>query len=79
MEISFPHHAIWLELFLDWWSYGMRSFRARTPAGATLPFVCELGPKPYAITGADGNDLTDRWHDSLALREHVQARWDALT
>lgn len=79
VEISFPHHRMWVELFLDWWGCAMRSWRARAAADATLAFVCELGPKPYAISGADGNDLADRWRDSLLLRDLVQARWRAVT
>ncbi len=78
VEISFPHHRMWLDLFLDWWEYGMRSWRRRATQDATLAFVCELGPKPYAITGRDGNDLTDRWTDALLLRDAVQARWDTI-
>ncbi len=78
VEVSFPHHAPWLRLFLDWWAYGMRSWRRRAGPDATLAFVCELGPKPYAITGPDGNDLSDRWQDALLLRDHVRRCWDAV-
>jgi hypothetical protein len=75
VEISFPHHRMWLDLFLQWWEYGFRSWRRRAAAGDALAFVCELGPKPYAITGPDGNDLSDRWQDALLLREEVRNLW----
>lgn len=29
IEISFPHHRPWVDLFLDWWSYGLRNWRSR--------------------------------------------------
>jgi hypothetical protein len=79
VEISFPHHAMWLELFLGWWEYTMRSWRQHAGPDDTLAFVCELGPKPYAITGADGNDLSDRWQDALLLRDHVRRRWERVS
>lgn len=78
IEISFPHHRPWVDLFLGWWDYGFRSWRQRAGANATLAFVCELGPRPYAITGRDGNDTTDRWQESLQLREEVRAVWDRV-
>ena len=78
IEISFPHHKMWLDLFLDWWEYGFRSWRRRAAADDTLAFTCELGPKPYAITGPDGNDASDRWAESLVLKDLVRARWDTL-
>lgn len=77
IEISFLHHRPWLDLFLDWWEYGFRTWRARAPEDAKLVFTCELGPKPYAITGRDGNDSTDRWAESLMLREMVRDLWNA--
>ncbi|WP_421592563.1 sugar phosphate isomerase/epimerase family protein [Shinella sp. M27] len=77
IEISFPHHRPWLDLFLGWWDYGFRQWRARSAEDAALVFTCELGPKPYAITGRDGNDTTDRWAEALLLRDMVRDLWDA--
>jgi hypothetical protein len=75
IEISFPHHRMWVDLFLEWWEYGFRSWRKRAGADDTLAFVCELGPKPYAITGRDGNDSTDRWAESLMMRDLARDLW----
>jgi len=75
IEISFPHHKMWLDTFLDWWDYGFRSWRKRNPDDATCAFVCEFGPKPYAITGPDGNDTTDRWKEALMLMDLVRETW----
>lgn len=77
IEISFPHHRPWVDLFLGWWEYGFRAWRARASDDAKLVFTCELGPKPYAITGRDGNDTTDRWAEALMLRKMVHDRWNA--
>ncbi len=76
IEISSPHHRPLLDIFLGWWEYGFRSFRRRAGADDSLVFVCELGPKPYAITGPDGNDTTDRWQEALTLKEHARAIWE---
>ena len=75
VEISFPHHKPWLDLFLGWWEYGFRSWRKRAAGDATLAFTCELGPRPYAIVGADGHELSDRWQDTLIMFGHVRRLW----
>ncbi|WP_128929775.1 sugar phosphate isomerase/epimerase family protein [Bradyrhizobium guangxiense] len=76
IEISFPQHQMWLDQFLEWWGYGFRSWRRRAADGEALAFTCELGPRPYAITGRDGEDTTDRWSEALMLRECVRKAWD---
>jgi hypothetical protein len=78
IEISYPHHRVWLDIFLAWWEYGFKSWRRRAGVDDSLAFVCELGPKPYAITGRDGNDTVDRWQEALLLRDHVRVLWDRL-
>jgi len=76
IEISFPHHKMWLDIFLGWWEYGFRSWRKRSAADAEVTFTCELGPKPYSITGRDGNDTTDRWAEALMMRDRVREIWE---
>jgi hypothetical protein len=66
---SLPQHAAAVERFRGWWKAGMRSWRERHAGGGDLVFCCELGTTPYAITGVDGGELTDRWADALLLRE----------
>ena len=53
------------------------STRRRAAGDARLNFLCELGPKEYAMTGPDGYELSDRWQEALLLKERVRAIWDA--
>ena len=75
LQISFPHHKEWLDLFMGWWEYGFRSWRRRAPKDATLTFLCELGPREYAMTGPDGYELSDRWEEAKMLKDMVRALW----
>lgn len=78
IQISFPHHKDWVDLFMGWWEYGFRSWRQRAPQDATLTFLCELGPKEYAITGRDGYELSDRWEEALMMKDMIRALWQKL-
>lgn len=75
VPLGFPQHSMWVGLFRQWWAYGFRSWRRRAGEDATLTFLCELGPPPYAITGADGAELSDRWAEALTMKEMVLGLW----
>jgi len=78
VEISFPHNKVWMDLFLSWWEYGFRSWSRRAQPDQSLAFVCELGPKPYAITGPDGDDASDRWMEALMMKDAIRALWSRI-
>jgi len=78
VAINFPQHRQWVEIFRGWWKQGMRAWRQRSPSDATLVFLCELGPPPYAITDGQQRELSDRWHESLQIRGWVREIWQDL-
>jgi hypothetical protein len=78
VQISFAHMKHWLDLFMDWWEYGFRSWAGRAAPDATLTFLCELGPPEYAMTGADGYELSDRWVEANMLKDMVRGMWERV-
>lgn len=72
---GWPSSAAWREAFRGWW----REVLARRAAegGATVALV-ELGPPPFAPTGPDGAELSDRWADALALRDLARGLWNGI-
>ena len=78
VSLDFPQHQGWVDLFMGWWDYAIRSWRRRAGPEATLTFLCELGPPPYAITGRDGLELSDRWAEALQMKDMIRALWDRI-
>ena len=76
IQIDFPQHQVWVDIFKGWWKDGMREWRKRNTDDATLIFLCELGPPPYAITDGDQNELSDRWVESLQIRDWALEIWE---
>jgi hypothetical protein len=78
IQVSFAHLRPWVDLFADWWEYGFAHLRATAPPETIVTFTTELGPPWYAITGADGRELSDRWAESLMIKELVGDIWSRL-
>jgi hypothetical protein len=79
VQIDFPQHQAWVEQFKSWWSEGIGEWRRRSDVDATLPFLCELGPPPYAITDANSQELSDRWQEALTIRGWIEEIWGEVT
>jgi hypothetical protein len=78
VQLSFPQHRKWFDVFAGWWEEGFRLWRLRSGHDAVLNFLCELGPAEYAITGPDGFELSDRWEETLVMRRRVESIWAKL-
>ena len=78
VQIEFPQHREWVDIFRGWWRDGMQRWRQRNDDDATLRFLCELGPPPYAITDGKQDELSDRWQEALTIRGWVQDTWASL-
>ena len=76
VQLNFPQHQEWVALFKEFWRRNIVDWRGRAGDDDELIFVCELGPPPYAMTGADGEELSDRWTEAMQMREWVSAIWD---
>lgn len=79
VPISFPQHQPWVELFSAWWRFGIEDWLGRPEVPGSLSFTCELGPPPYAITDRAGRDITDRWEESLIMKDLARQLWSDCT
>jgi len=76
IQPEFPQHEKWFELFKSWWAEGFELWKERHVATEDrCVFMCELGPPPYAITGSDGYELSDRWDEALMLKATAEKLW----
>jgi len=78
VQIEFPQHREWVDQFRSWWKEGIAMWRKRNDEDATLVFLCELGPPPYAMTDAKQAELSDRWEEALKIRGWVEEIWNGL-
>jgi hypothetical protein len=78
IQIGFPQHQQWVQIFRGWWRQGMQLWRQRNDENAELVFLCELGPPPYAITDARQAELSDRWEEALTIKGWAESIWQDL-
>jgi len=78
VQIGFPQHREWVEQFKSWWAEGIGMWRRRNDDQATLIFLCELGPPPYAMTDAGQAELSNRWQEALVIRSWIEEIWAGL-
>ena len=76
LQLDFPQHQKWIDLFKVWWREGLEDWRKRSNGDCI--FLCELGPPEYAMTGPDGQEMSNRWEEALQIRRWVQDIWDDL-
>ena len=77
LQLDFPQHAKWVDLFKLWWREGLASWRRRNRSGDCV-FLCELGPPEYAMTDQRGIEMSDRWAESLAIKRWIEQIWSDL-
>lgn len=77
LQLDFAQHQKWVALFKRWWREGIADWRARNPEGDCI-FVCELGPPEYAMTDAQGREMSDRWAEAQLIMGWVREMWDEL-
>lgn len=77
VQLEFAQHQPWIDIFQSWWQEGFQRWQQRHAANpeARCVFLCELGPPPYAMTGSDGRELSDRWEEALTLKSWAESLW----
>jgi len=78
LQLDFPQHQKWVDLFKGWWREGLQSWLARNTDGDCV-FLCELGPPEYAMTDRNGKEMSNRWEEALIIKGWIEAMWADLT
>ena len=63
------------QFFVELWAIAMRHWLKEAGPGDVFPFTSELGPPRYAITLPDGKEFSDRWQQSLVMKELAEQAW----
>ena len=77
LQLDFPQHQKWVELFKGWWREGFERWLAQHDHGDCL-FLCELGPPEYAMTDRNGVEMSNRWEEALIIKGWIEGMWNEL-
>jgi hypothetical protein len=77
LQLDFPQHQKWVELFKGWWREGFERWLAQHDDGDCL-FLCELGPPEYAMTDRNGVEMSNRWEEALIIKGWIEGMWNEL-
>jgi hypothetical protein len=79
VALSFAQNAKWVALFRAWWRQGFAAWLARHAGeDSALVFLCELGPPDYAITDAQGREMSDRWAEAKLMAQWARELWSSV-
>lgn len=67
------------QFFVTLWSTAMKHWLKDAGPGDIFPFTSELGPPRYAITTPDGKEFSDRWAQSLVIKQLAEQAWQQAT
>ena len=62
---GFAHNQVRVDLYESWWEYGFKQFKERAGEDDVMTLCRRTGPPTYAIQGADGRELSDRWEEAV--------------
>ena len=79
VPLHFQRHKPWVEQFYLWWRQAIRGWLDRAGENRQFNFTCELGPPDYALTDEGGYEFSDRWQESLVLKQVVEGIWKQET
>lgn len=78
IQIDFPQHQKWVELFKTWWKIGFQKWQQQNQNGDCI-FLCELGPPEYAITDKNGREMSNRWLEALTIKTWAEQIWNEVS
>lgn len=76
VPLGHPMAQPWELRFRHWWTQGFAALLRRHP-DRPVRFVTELGTTPYAITDAEGAQISDRWVESMTLMRWAADAFDS--
>jgi hypothetical protein len=57
------------------WAEAIRRWRVQAQPGEYFVCATELGPPPYSILDLQGRESSDRWEQSLVMRDLLRSAW----